>query len=166
MMRFSECRNRTVLDTSAAQDVGRIDGFVVDASAHRIHAVRVGKAKGGSVLRWADIKSFGPDAVTVESAAVVRDPEGSLDEAYEVLGRRLLTDRGFELGPIVDMAFDPATGELEEIHLEDPGPGPRHSRWAGQLHVGGPPPDRRLIADRGRRVYPQAAPLRAVVFLS
>jgi sporulation protein YlmC with PRC-barrel domain len=118
-MRFSECRHRPVLDTSTAEEVGRVDGFAVDAGSRRVHAVRVGKHKGGSVLRWSDVQAFGPDAVTVRSKELVRDASEPLDGAGDLLGRRTLTDRGFEIGTIEDVEFDASTGELQLIHLGD-----------------------------------------------
>jgi uncharacterized protein YrrD len=119
-MRFSECRHRPVLDTSTAENVGRVEGFAVDAAAQRVHAVRVGKHKGGSVLRWGDVQGFGPDAVTVQTAQSVREPgDDPLDRAGDVIGVRILTDQGFELGALEDVDFDPATGQLQQLHVAD-----------------------------------------------
>jgi sporulation protein YlmC with PRC-barrel domain len=104
---------------STAEEVGRVDGFAVNAVAHRIHAIRVGKHKGGSVLLWSDVHAIGPDAVTVRSDDAVREPSAPLDEGGDLVSRRMLTDRGFEIGTVEDVEFDPNTGQLQLIHLRD-----------------------------------------------
>lgn len=116
-MRFSECRHRPVLDTGSAAEIGRVDGFVVDAAMHRIHALRVGKYKGGSILRWDDVQGFGPDAVTIRSQETVGQPGDALDESGDLVGKRVLSDAGFDLGTIDDVEFDPANGDLHRLIL-------------------------------------------------
>jgi uncharacterized protein YrrD len=117
-MRFSECRKRPILDTATAQQVGRVDGFAVDAAGRRVHAVLVGKSRDGSVLPWEQVKGFGPDAVTIESSSVLRRSSGGLDDAGDLTGARVLSERGFELGAVRDVEFDPATGSLLELVLD------------------------------------------------
>jgi sporulation protein YlmC with PRC-barrel domain len=114
-MRFSETRHRTVLDTSAAVQVGRVEGFVIDAGNHRVQAVVVGKNKDGNVLAWADVQSFGPDAVTVQSGDAIR--QRTDDSGGELVGVRVLTARGHELGIVDDVEFDTDSGTLVRIHL-------------------------------------------------
>ncbi|MBA2336983.1 MAG: PRC-barrel domain-containing protein [Acidimicrobiia bacterium] len=118
-MRFSECRHRPVLDTGSAAEIGRVDGFVVDAAMHRIHALRIGKYKGGSILRWDDVQGFGPDAVTIRSQETVRQPGDALDESGDLVGQRVLSDAGFDLGAIDDVEFDPDSGDLQRLILGD-----------------------------------------------
>jgi uncharacterized protein YrrD len=118
-MRFTECAKHPVLDTTTAEEVGRVDGFIIDPSGHRIHAVRVGKHKGGSILPWGEVQACGPDAVTISSDAAVRAPGEPLDEAHDVLGQRVLSEEGFELGVVDDVEFDPESGELQQIDLVD-----------------------------------------------
>lgn len=114
-MRFGEAKHRKVLDTSAAAEIGRIDGFLVDAERHRVGAVLVGKHKGGSVLAWDDIQAFGPDAVTVRSADAIRD--GGHERLAEVVGARVLSARGYELGTVEDVEFDPESGTISRLLL-------------------------------------------------
>lgn len=120
-MRFSECRHRPVLDTGSAAEIGRVDGFVVDAATHRVHALRVGKYKGGSILRWDDVQGFGPDAVTIRSQETVRPPGDALDESGDLIGQRVLSDAGFDLGAIDDVEFDPDSGQLQRLIMGEGG---------------------------------------------
>jgi sporulation protein YlmC with PRC-barrel domain len=114
-VRFSECTHRVVLNTSTAEEVGRLDAFAVDPDEHRVHALIVGKSDGGTVLPWSDVKSFGPDAITVDDSDVIRDPANERDEPTTLVGQRLLTDQGYEIGALDDVEFDEASGALRGL---------------------------------------------------
>lgn len=116
-MRFTECAKHPVLDTSTAEEIGRVDSLVVDPVGHRVHAIRVAKHRGGSILPWSEIQAFGPDALTVAADSGFRDPTGPLDLAADVVGQLVLSDEGFELGVIEDVEFDPASGALQHLDL-------------------------------------------------
>ena len=117
-MRFGEARRRDVVATDSATKVGRVEGFLVDAATGRVAALRCGKTSGdGQVLPWEDVQSFGVDAVTVARADVLREPHGQREELgvkgkLEMLGRRVLSERGDGMGDVVDVDFDPRTGEV------------------------------------------------------
>lgn len=118
-MLFSEARRHKVMDTTTAQQVAEVDGFVVDPAAGRITALRLGKSKGpGRVLDWEGVGAFGPDAVTVSGTGAIREPADD-DEAraagLDLPGRRVLTERGRELGAVADVEFDPATGAVTAV---------------------------------------------------
>jgi sporulation protein YlmC with PRC-barrel domain len=63
---------------------------------------------------------FGPDAVVIDDSAHLR-PAGSDYEQrvaagrLELRGRRVLTDGGFDVGPLTDVEFDETSGEVELI---------------------------------------------------
>jgi sporulation protein YlmC with PRC-barrel domain len=42
-----------------------------------------------------------------------------IDTTRSMLKRRVLTEHGVELDPLVDMEFDPETGNLEQLVLGD-----------------------------------------------
>jgi uncharacterized protein YrrD len=83
--------------------------------------LRLGKVSGaGTLLAWADLKGFGPDAVTVESDAVIRPARDAVeqrveDNDLEILGKRVLTERGMELGTVADVDFDTETGAVTSM---------------------------------------------------
>ncbi|MEP7192664.1 MAG: hypothetical protein ABI903_07345 [Actinomycetota bacterium] len=120
MTRFSEATGRPVISTESASTVGVIAGFIIGLTSKRIVALRLSKTNvEGDTLHWEDLTAFGPDAVTVPSEAVIvpaREPasELSLEEA-DVVGKRLLSDAGAELGMVEDVEFDPATGALQNL---------------------------------------------------
>lgn len=120
MMRFTEARKRDVVTTSDAETIGRVDELVVDPGEQRISALRLDKVKGDArFVSWQDLGSFGQDVVTVASTDVLRVAAGPREEKvgkdFGVLGKRVLTDSGRELGEVVDVEFDPATGRVTTL---------------------------------------------------
>ncbi|HWG98940.1 MAG TPA: PRC-barrel domain-containing protein [Pilimelia sp.] len=119
-MLFSEATGRPVLSTGSASTVGTVDGFLVDPAAARVVALRLKNTEGdGDTVHWEDLTAFGADAVTVpgpDAVAAARGRAAELDtKSAGLLGKRLLTDAGAEIGSVVDVAFDPATGRVESL---------------------------------------------------
>jgi sporulation protein YlmC with PRC-barrel domain len=119
-MRFSEAKNRKVISTTGATTVGRLNEFVLDPRTAHVVAVKLKKAAGkGDTLTWNHMKSFGQDAIIVESADMISVPEGDLatlsDKRHRVLGKRILTDRGEAVGRVKDVEFDPDSGQVRAV---------------------------------------------------
>lgn len=120
-MLFSQARKRDVVSTSTATRIARVDGFVVLPDPARVVLLRLGKVSGGgTLLAWEDVQGFGPDAVTVASEAAVRPARDALeqraeDRELEILGKRVLTERGTELGTITDVDFDAESGTVTSL---------------------------------------------------
>jgi sporulation protein YlmC with PRC-barrel domain len=122
-MLFSQARKRKVVSSSTAETVGKVNDFVVDPATRSVVAVTLKKSETGDVLRWADLTAFGADAVTVTGA----DRLGGGDERVQALsgkdhrlvGKRVLTSGGDELGKLHDVDFDPETGGLTRLLVED-----------------------------------------------
>jgi uncharacterized protein YrrD len=120
-MLFSQARKRNVVNTTTATRVARVDSFVVLPGPARVALLRLGKVSGaGTLLAWEDLQGFGPDAVTVATDAVIRPARDALeqraeDNDLEIMGKRVLTERGMELGPVTDVDFDPETGAVTSL---------------------------------------------------
>lgn len=116
-MRFKEAKGQKVMSTGSATTVGKVDGFLVDPVTRSVAALHLKKTEGeGDTLPWSDLKAFGRDAVTIEDAALIVVADGRLAELAgkdrEVLGRRVLTEGGEDLGTVEDVDFDPADGRI------------------------------------------------------
>jgi uncharacterized protein YrrD len=120
-MLFSQARKRSVVNTATATRVARVDGFVVLPGPARVALLRLGKVRGaGTLLSWGDVHGFGPDAVTIASDAVIRPARDGLEQRaenddLEILGKRVLSEQGTELGTVTDVDFDPETGEVTSL---------------------------------------------------
>lgn len=120
-MLFSQARKRDVVNTATATRVARVDGFVVLPGPARVALLRLGKASGaGTLLAWEDVQGFGPDAVTVAADTLIRPARDAWEKRaedgdLEILGKRVLTERGMELGTVADVDFDPETGAVTTL---------------------------------------------------
>jgi uncharacterized protein YrrD len=120
-MLFSQARKRDVVNTTTATRVARVDGFVVLPGPARVALLRLSKVSGaGTLVSWEDVRGFGPDAVTVATDTVIRPARDALeqraeDNDLEILGKRILSEQGTELGTITDVDFDPETGAVTTL---------------------------------------------------
>ena len=126
-MLFSHAKGHKVVASSTAATVGKVAGFVVDPVTRSVVAVQLKKAANGDFLRWADLVAFGADAVTVADDSAIGDggPDVSAlaGKAHRVLGKRVLTSGGDELGKVDDVDFDPETGTISALVLGKGGSG-------------------------------------------
>ncbi len=120
-MLFSKAKGHKVVGSSTATTLGKVSGFVVDPATRSVLAVRVKKAETGDFLRWSDLSAFGSDAVTVADDTAIGDGGDEVQtlahKDRELLGKRVLTDGGDELGKVDDIDFDPETGALTTLLL-------------------------------------------------
>ena len=116
-MRFSDAKGRKVVSTSSAETVGKLDEFVVDPRRRVVVAVELKKTDSGDTLMWADIVGFGADAITVTGADMIADQAAEVaalaGKDHRMLGKRILSAAGDELGKVDDVEFDPETGGLQ-----------------------------------------------------
>jgi len=118
---FSQAGKRDGVNTATATRGARVDGFVVLPGPARVALLRLGKVSGaGTLLAWEDVRGFGPDAVTVATDAVIRPPRDGVEQRAEdndldILGKRVLTEQGTELGTVTDVDFDPETGAVTTL---------------------------------------------------
>ena len=119
-MRARELRGRTVLDVSTARELCRVEAVVLDPDSAPVVAFRV--TGDSPVLPMRDVVAVGADAVTVEGADALHQPE-SLAESRAVQGgidaldHLVLSEDGSELGRVVDVEIEP-DGAVRTIVLE------------------------------------------------
>ncbi|MEU3201946.1 PRC-barrel domain-containing protein [Streptomyces sp. NPDC006996] len=115
-MLLSEIMDRPVMDTDAAQSIGKVEGLVITARPPHIAALRLKKTNGGgTLLTWQDVHAIGPDAIMARANA----REGTTEDIAEraaacrsLPGRRILSERGTEIGLLQDIDFDPESGKV------------------------------------------------------
>jgi uncharacterized protein YrrD len=122
-MRFSEAKGRKVVSTATAQTVGTVHAFVVDPSTRAVRALQLKKTEDGDTLNWEDIAGFGTDAIMVDGpqriTAAADDVAALSGKEHHVLGKKVLSSVGVDLGSVVDVEFDEATGEVTGLVLDD-----------------------------------------------
>lgn len=122
-MRFSDAKGHKVVDKSTATTVGQVRGFLVNPRSRSVAALRLKKTDRGNVLRWSDLTAFGIDAITIGDSAAITELDDELEafrgKRRRLLKKRVLTTGGDELGEVADVEFDPDTGKLTTILLQD-----------------------------------------------
>lgn len=119
-MRFSEAKNRKVMSTSGAVAVGKLRALIVDPRSAHVVALTLKKTEGNAdTLPWNNMQSFGRDAITIESLDRIMVAEGELavlsDKQHQVIGKRVLTETGDEIGKVKDIEFDPDNGAIRAL---------------------------------------------------
>ncbi|MGB3773348.1 MAG: PRC-barrel domain-containing protein [Rhodococcus sp. (in: high G+C Gram-positive bacteria)] len=121
-MLFSDAKGHKVVSTDNADTVAKVSGFVVDARSRLVVAIEVKKTKAGEVIVWSDLKHFGQDAVTIESEDKITDATGDVEtlshKDHSVLGKRVMTTAGADIGTVKDVDFDPESGSITSLILE------------------------------------------------
>lgn len=122
-MRFSEATGRKVVSTTSAETIGTIGGFVVDPQRRAVVAIECKKTDSGDILMWSDIVGFGADAVTVEDTGAISEAHSGIDallgKDHHLLGKRILSSTGDELGKVDDVEFDPESGVVEALNFAE-----------------------------------------------
>ena len=121
---FRHAAGRKVISRASARALGVVDHLLVDAEQRRIAAVIVGRGNKAQLVDWADLSGFGPDAVMVGDEGALRPPlddreRAAADGKLGLVGKRVLTERGNELGTLDDVTFDPETGFVEMLRIGD-----------------------------------------------
>ncbi|MGV8967740.1 MAG: PRC-barrel domain-containing protein [Cellulomonas sp.] len=110
---------------SNAEAVGSVDGFVLDPVTSMVVALHLRKTKNGDTLLWRDVTAFGVDAVTVSGDDKITDPGGEVvalsGKDHQVVGKRVLSTAGDELGEVTDVEFDPDSGAVTALVLNTGG---------------------------------------------
>ena len=120
-MLFSEASGRKVVSTSTAETVGKIDGFIVDPRKRAVVALTLKKTPDGNTLTWDNVAAFGSDAVTVRGVEAITDADENVanlsGKHHQLVGKRVLSARGDDLGKVTDIDFDAGSGDIVEIRL-------------------------------------------------
>jgi uncharacterized protein YrrD len=122
MSTFSHTRGLPVLASSTAERVGAVKHFIVtDGSITALHVD--GGKRHGLVVGWADLK-VGDDAVVVGDRDALRETDDdrearALRGDLDIIGKRVLSDIGDEIGTATDATFNAESGIIESITIGD-----------------------------------------------
>jgi sporulation protein YlmC with PRC-barrel domain len=122
--RFAAASGRRVVSRTSAEEPGKLAHIVVDVKQRQVTSLVVGKGRKALLIAWDQVSGFGPDAVMIADESALHEPRDDREQAavagkLELVGKRALSDKGNDLGTITDLVFDPDTGALESIVLDD-----------------------------------------------
>jgi uncharacterized protein YrrD len=113
-----------VIELQEGKSLGRVYNLIFNPSIRKVEALSIGersllKARLQQVA-FAQVRSFGTDAVTLHSAEAVDGEEtADADERPEnkLAGRKVVTTDGSFAGTVEDFSFNAASGELADLFL-------------------------------------------------
>lgn len=115
-----------IIDLSNGEIVGRVRDVYFNPKSHRILGIVVdggGWLKGPRKICYADLTGIGDDAVTIENDMVIlKEPieeDCILTGEGTLIGNKVMTRDGNELGTIADVIFDHSTGEITHYQLSE-----------------------------------------------
>lgn len=166
LLRASEIVERPVV-TLGGDDVAQVRDVVFSGSNGDVVGFTLAKRGlfGGrlrEVLPWRGVVALGPDAVIIaDQAALSFEPlatDGTSEQGDgDVLGDKVITDSGVELGRVIDAVIEVSAGSARVVGYEmDPAPTfePVHGRQGRRLFV---PRPETLAASNQVVVVPAAA---------
>jgi uncharacterized protein YrrD len=119
---FKRVEGRRVVASDTAESIGTVKGFVLDPSGRSVEAIHVdGHGKRARILDWSGVAAVGADAVMAAPSADVSTIEddhqqAAVKGAVTMIGTRVLTTAGREVGTVVDVEFDVGSGHV--VHVD------------------------------------------------
>ena len=126
MRKGKDANGLLVITKDSGKKVGKVEDLVLDRQGSRILGILVDEAgwfKEARVVPWPSLRVIGLDAVIIDDEASAKKasevPEMSevLEKGNVLIGVRLETTEGRELGKIEDFYFDPKTGVVKGFEL-------------------------------------------------
>jgi sporulation protein YlmC with PRC-barrel domain len=122
--RFAAAEGRKVVSRTSAEELGAVTHIVVDVKRQKVTSLVVGKGRKAVLVDWDQVSGFGPDAVIVADDNALHTPRDDRESAaaggkLELLGKRVLSDMGNDLGEASDVVFDPSSGTVETLVIGD-----------------------------------------------
>lgn len=131
IMRAAEINGRPVVTLDTAEDIAEVRDVVFSHSHGELSGFTLNKrgwlaGPRKEELAWADVAALGPDAVMVASAEALRRPgdDGGVAAGGgdSVIGGRVITDDGNELGEVTDLVVSVDDGAAQVVGYEIGGP--------------------------------------------
>lgn len=129
-MNSKQIRGLTVINIADGTQVGTIDQVFLDLAAKQVVGFSITQGRGpfGGALDNAPtvaasaVHSLGPDALTLDDvaaahAAWVDGAYGSIEPVHDVVGRKVVTEGGTDVGQVAAVEFDERTFAITEIEV-------------------------------------------------
>ncbi|MDQ6804034.1 MAG: PRC-barrel domain-containing protein [Actinomycetota bacterium] len=118
--RFTSAVGRKMVSRASAEELGSLTRIVVDVPQRKVSSLVMGKGRKAVLVDWDQVSGFGPDAVMIADESALHQPRDEREKAaadgkLELVGRRVLSDMGEELGETSDVLLDSTTGTVETL---------------------------------------------------
>ncbi|NLK87545.1 MAG: photosystem reaction center subunit H [Clostridiaceae bacterium] len=127
MHRYSKVLNLPVICADSGKKTGVVKDILFSAEERQVKALlleREGVSVKKRVVLLSDLISLGDDAAIVDNAGCVSDLErtsfiNSFKDEGSLIGLRVFSKAGGELGEVRDVLFDSHTGRIEGFEISD-----------------------------------------------
>lgn len=128
MQKIKDLLGLPVLETESGTQIGEVQEVIIDIDQAMVRGIIIANANwftSEQGIKFGDLSSIGRDAVMVRSEAVVQAVDvfiSATDKVYrlkELLDKHIYTESGLQLGMLVDLGFEPATGEIKAYRVSD-----------------------------------------------
>jgi sporulation protein YlmC with PRC-barrel domain len=118
--RLTAAVGRKLISRESAEGLGRLTHVVIDVKERRVTALVAGKGRKAALIDWEQVGGFGPDAVMIVGESALHPPRDDHENAaahgkLDLVGKRVLSDRGDALGEASDVVFDSDSGAVETV---------------------------------------------------
>lgn len=116
----SKTLKRPVMAVETAAELGKVTGFAIDPDTCRLACVLYGRGSNKRIVTWEILAGIGPDAVMVADHGRIIAPQTPEEETIAkgdrgLLGHRVLSEIGNDLGTVIDFDLDADTGEVLRV---------------------------------------------------
>lgn len=126
MKRGRDLVGMPIINLSSGETIGRVQDVYFDPDSHQVTGIVMdggGWLKGPRKICFVDLAGVGNDAITISDESVIlKEPieeECIIAGDGTVIGNRVMTRDGNELGTIADVVFDHATGAISHYQLSE-----------------------------------------------
>ena len=129
-MNSKQIRGLSVINIADGTQVGTVDQVFLDLAAKQVVGFSItngvgpfgGARDNAPTVAASGVHSLGPDALTLDDvtaahAAWVGAAYGALAPVDDVVGRRVVTEGGTNLGDVVSLGFDEQTFAVTEVEV-------------------------------------------------
>lgn len=114
---------RSAVSRASAEDLGTVQGAVVDHGARRVESWQIGKGRKARLIEHGHLTGMGAAAVIVDDEVNLRDANSAEETATiknhrNLLGAYLLSDAGNALGDVADADIDSDSGAIVSVTSE------------------------------------------------
>ena len=122
--RFAAASGRKVVSRTTAEELGNLAHIVIDVKRRQVASLVVGKGRKALLIRLGAsqrVRAGRDHGRRRERPPGPRDDRERAAAAgkLELVGKRALSDTGNDLGTVTDVEFDPVTGAIESILIDD-----------------------------------------------
>jgi sporulation protein YlmC with PRC-barrel domain len=129
-MNSKQIRGLPVINIADGTRVGTVDLVYLDLAARQVVGFSItdgvgpfgGARDNAPTVAASRVHSLGPDALTLEDVAAahtawVDGTYGPLETLQDLVGRKVITEGGTDVGHVVAVAFDEATFAVSDIEV-------------------------------------------------